>query len=140
MKLKKRFAAMGAAMVVASALALNASATELYNIDASGKHKIVAINEENGNYRHAVTKTYNYTGGTRRVGARVRQRVTANGSDLTDSYSTSVISNNLYYQKGNNCSYSNNPHYSIHFSEWYNSSAYESGLEYTKELRINIIY
>ena len=136
----KKLAVIGAAFVMSISVTVSASAAELSYTDSTGKYKMIGINESDGDYRHAVTKTYNYSGGTRRVGSRVIQRETVNSVNLTESYSTGVIANNLYYQRGNNCSKSKDPHYSVHYSEWYNSSAYESGIAYNHQFVIRVIY
>ena len=126
--------------MIACSMVFCVSADEVTYTDDSGQYKMSAICENNGNYKHAVTKTYNYTGVSKRVGARVKQRASLLGSDLTDTYNTGIISNNLSYSVGNNCLKSNNPWYSIHYSEWYNSQAYESGLAFTHTISRHVVY
>lgn len=140
MKMKKIVAGMVAGVMAASIMSIGASAATLDWTDASGKYYMYCANVSSGSDRYASTQAYNYTGGTRCVGAGVKQRVTADGSDLTNTFGTGVIASGNCKSNSNYCAKANSPHYSIHVAEWYNSSVYESGIACDQELRIHVIY
>lgn len=140
MRLRKRIIAMFTAMMMASTMAFSVSAQEMTYTDNTGYYHMKATNVDDGPNMKATTKSYNYTGGTRAVGAGVYHRKTPTGTNITGTYETGIISNGSYKSKSSSCAKYRLPYYSYHISEWYNSSVYESGIAFSHDLTIHAVF
>lgn len=129
MKLKKRFAAMGAAMVMAvSMMGMGASAIHEANTGSRSNAYLSVYGANSGSgWMEIYTKSTNKTNTTRLVTARADVR------NSSDAVLISVVDSDIRSKNGyKTVEYSQEAisglHHSYHYSCIYNSAAYQSGI------------
>ncbi|MBR1823172.1 MAG: hypothetical protein IJ779_02940 [Ruminococcus sp.] len=139
MKLRKRFAAMGAAMVIAvSMMGVSASAywSEHFYYTTM---KINANFENKTTYREIKTRTTNLTGSTVLVGSRASY-LNSSETSVSTVYTTAVKATGSYHQVRNQGSTSSTLVSSYHYSEIYNGTSPMTGLAKAENIKHTFTY